>query len=409
MLAPSAATGVIKHVVIIVQENRSFDNLFNGFPGADTVQSGFAHDGTSIPLRPQTLENGTDYGHFHTSFTAAYQSGAMNGFDLEGEYAIVNGKYSQTKSVSTGPYAYVPQSEVQPYWTLAQKFTLADRTFESNSGPSFPAHQYLIAGQSANADEVPLGGWGCDATAGTTVPILAASGADATGPFPCFTYPTLADEMDARNVSWRYYAPSVGAQGYVWSAFDAIRQTRFGPDWAANVISPETNVLSDVSAGNLPSVTWVVPSQTNSDHPLGASNTGPQWVASVVNAIGASPAWNSTAIFVLWDDWGGFYDHVAPRSVDPMGLGFRVPLMVVSPYAKHGYVSHVTHEFGSILKFTEEAFGLPSLGTRDALSDDLSDCFDFTQTPSAYTPSAVRMRPSDFIRQRPSGAEPDPA
>jgi len=401
--------GIIKHVVVIVQENRSFDNLFNGFPGADTAQSAHTHDGTPIALLPQSLANGVDYGHFHTSFNAAYDGGRMDGFDLEGEYGFVNGVYSQTKPVSTGPYSYVPRAEVQPYWTLAQNYTLGDRTFESNSGPSYPAHQYLIAGQSAGAAEVPTGGWGCDAPPATTVAILQPSGVEVNGPFPCFSYATLGDEMDANNVSWRYYAPSIPTQGYGWSAFRAVRQIRFGPDWAAKIISPETTVLNDVAAGSLASVTWVVPDQTNSDHPLGQSLSGPQWVASVVNAIGASADWNSTAIFVLWDDWGGFYDHVAPPSVDYMGLGMRVPLIVVSPYAKHGYVSHVTHEFGSILKFTEEVFGLPSLGTRDAISDDFSDCFDFTQAPSAYKPSALRMRPSDFLRRRPSTVEPDPA
>ena len=401
--------GVIKHVVIIVQENRSFDNLFHGFPGADTVQSGSTHDGRTIALQPQALENGVDLGHFHTSFTSAYDRGRMDGFDLEGEWAIGKNGYSETSTTSTRPYSYVPQSEVQPYWTLAQSYTLADRMFESNSGPSFPAHQYLIAGQSNDADEVPLGAWGCDAAPTTTVPVIQADGTDAMGPFPCFTYTTLADEMDARNISWRYYAPSVGVEGYVWSAFDAIRQTRFGADWAANVISPETTVLTDAAAGNVANVTWVVPNQTNSDHPLGASNTGPQWVASVVNAIGSSPQWSSTAIFVLWDDWGGFYDHVAPRSVDVMGYGMRVPLMVVSPYAKRGYVSHVTHEFGSILKFAEETFDLPSLGTRDAISDDFADCFDFSQMPSAFKPLTTRMRREEFVHQRESNAVPDPA
>ena len=405
----SIANGAIKHVVVIVQENRSFDNLFNGFPGADTAQSGSTHDGKTLPLQPQTLENGVDFGHFHTSFEAAYDGGQMNGFDREGEWGIVKGVYSETKSVSNGPYSYVPQSETVPYWSLAKIYTLADRMFESNSGPSFPAHQYIIAGQSANTAEVPIGGWGCDAAAGTTVSTLQPNGVEATGPFPCFTYATLADEMDARNISWRSYAPAYNVQGYVWSAFDAIRQIRFGPDWSSNVISPETTVLGDVAAGKLASVTWVVPNQTNSDHPLGQSNTGPQWVASVVNAIGASPAWSSTAILIVWDDWGGFYDHVAPQSVDIMGRGMRVPLIVVSPYAKRGYVSHVTHEFGSILKFTEEVFGLPSLGTRDAISDDLSDCFDFTLAPSPFTALQVRMRLQDFMLQKRSNAEPDPA
>ena len=214
--------------------------------------------------------------------------------------------------------------------------------------------------------------------------------------------------MDAAHVSWRYYAPTYGAAGYIWSAYDAVRQIRFGADWNSYVVSPETTVLTDAPAGNLSSVTWVTPSQANSDHPLGQSTSGPQWVASVVNAIGASPTWNSTAIFIVWDDWGGFYDHVAPKQVDAMGLGFRVPLMVISPYAKRGYVSHVDHEFGSLLRFTEEAFGLPSLGTRDAISDDLQDCFDFTAPPAPYKAIATRLRATDFLRYRPVGPQPKP-
>jgi phospholipase C len=383
--------------------------MFNGFPGADTVTSGKNSSGTTIPLVPQPLEYGVDFGHFHTSFTPAYDDGKMDGFDQEGEYGFVSGVYTETAKDSNRMYAYVPRSETVPYWSLAGNNVLADRMFASNSGPSFPAHQYLIAGQSADADEVPDGSWGCDAAPGTTVSVLGPHGQDNAGPFPCFGYKTLATELDDAGDSWRYYAPAVGHQGYVWSAFDAIRDVRFGADWTRNVISPETTVLSDVANGTLAQVTWVIPSQTNSDHPLGASNTGPEWVASVVNAVGGSPYWKSTAIFIFWDDWGGFYDHVVPDSVDIMGHGMRVPLIVVSPYAKRGYVSHVEHESGSILRFTEEAIGLPSLGTRDVISDDLSDCFDFKQTPRAFVPLATRLR-ADFFERGPkvTAEPPDP-
>jgi phospholipase C len=399
---------LIKHVVVIVQENRSFDNMFNGFPGADTIQSGPTHTGAVIALQSQPLEFGVDFGHFHFSWVSAYNGGAMNGFDLEHEYGIVNGSYVETAANSTRMYAYVPRYETVPYWTLAQNYVLADRMFESNTGPSFPAHQYLIAGQSDDASEVPDGTWGCDAAPGTTVTVLNAQGEEVTGPFPCFTYTTLAQEMDAAGVTWRYYADAYGASGYVWSAYDAVRYIRYGADWTSDVISPETAILTDVPAGTLAQVTWVTPSQPNSDHPLGKSNTGPEWVSSVVNAIGESPQWNNTAIFVLWDDWGGFYDHVLPQRVDIMGRGFRVPLMLISPYAKRGYVSHVTHEFGSILKFTEEVMGLPSMGTRDAISDDFADCFDFTQKPRPYTPLATRLSPEFFLRQKRSLEPPDP-
>ncbi|MBC5800515.1 MAG: hypothetical protein GIX03_06590 [Candidatus Eremiobacteraeota bacterium] len=402
----------IKHVVIIVQENRSFDNLFAGYPGADTATTGTLHDGSTIALRPIPLEDGRDIGHFHYSFEAAYNGGQLNGFDLEQGYGIINGMYSVIPGADpTLPYAYVPSVETAPYRQLAAQYTLADRNFESNSGPSYPAHQYLIAGQSADADETPtVAPWGCDAPPGTVVPLLAPDGSDTTGVTPCFDYATLADRMDAAAVSWRYYTPPLQAQsGSTFSAFDAIRHIRYGNDWTTNETNPETQIFSDVSKGTLPQVSWVIPSFPNSDHPLAHSNTGPSWVASVVNAVGASPYWSSTAIFVVWDDWGGWYDHVAPPPVDRMGLGFRVPLLVISPYAKHGYVSHVQHEFGSILHFTEEAFALPTLGTRDALSDDLRDCFDFSQSPPPFATIQARYRRAFFQRQVETGEAPDPA
>ena len=141
---------------------------------------------------------------------------------------------------------------------------------------------------------------------------------------------------------------------------------RYGSEWKTNIVSPEKAVLTDASNGKLPSVAWVIPDGINSDHAgFGRSDKGPSWVAGVVNAIGQGSDWNSTAIIILWDDWGGWYDHVAPPQLDYAGLGFRVPMIVVSPYAKQGYVSSTQYEFGSVVKFVEEAFGLGSLGTDD--------------------------------------------
>jgi len=400
----------IKHVVIIVQENRSFDNMFNGFPGADTAQIGQRHDGTSVALSVTPFESGgIDIGHFHGSFRAAYAGGNMNGFDEEGTFGITSHGYLPVVGPPDYAYGYLPQSETLPYWQLAQKYTLSDRMFQSNSGPSFPAHQYLIAAQSDDADGVPNAGpWGCDAPPGTTVPVLNANGQEVPGPFPCFDYQTLGDELDAKGISWRYYTPSLQTTGGNFSAYDAIHHIRYGVDWTGDVISPETTILQDIAAGNLAHVTWVIPSFPNSDHALAASATGPQWVASVVNAIGASPFWKDTAIFITWDDWGGWYDHVAPPQLDVMGLGFRVPLIVVSPYAKHGYVSHAPHEFGSILRFTEATFGLPQLSMADARADDFADCFDFTQTVTPLARIQTRMQAADFLRQPVSNQPPDP-
>jgi len=305
------------------------------------------------------------------------------------------------------PYAYVPPAEVQPYWNLAGQFTLGDRMFQSNTGPSFVAHQYLIAGQSNFMVEVPTNvPWGCDAPPGTTVPVLTPSG-EVPGPFPCQSYRTLADEMDAQGVTWKSYAPAFGNPGYIWSAFDAVRQIRFGSDWTTHVDSPETNIFTDISNGTLPQMSWVTPSLPNSDHAIAASNSGPSWVASIVDAIGASPYWNDTAIIITWDDWGGWYDHVTPPQRDIMGDGFRVPLLVVSPYAKHGYVSHATHDFGSILRFAEDTFGLPRLGTNDMAWDSLNDCFDFTQTPRPLQPVRTTVSRRALMLQSRSLLPPD--
>jgi phospholipase C len=393
----------IQHVVVIMQENRSFDNMFNGFPGADTVQSG-SNKGTTVQLQPVPLEHNIDVDHTHPGWWADWDGGLMDGFAHIAPWL----KYPTPDFA----YAYVPQSETVPLWTLASAYTLADRMFQSNTGPSFAAHQYMIAGQSADTDENPAGGgdtsvWGCDAPAAATVAMLGPNGTDLPGVFPCFDYQTLVDILDGNGVSWRYYAPAVGKAGYVWSAFDAIRRVRFGSEWTTNVISPDTQVLTDIQNGELAQVTWVVPDNAYSDHPGGGTAEGPDWVANVTNAIGASQFWNSTAILISWDDWGGWYDHVPPPQVDNMGLGFRVPLIVVSPWAQHGYISHQQHEFGSFLHFTEEMFNLPSLNTRDAISDDLSDCFDFTQTPQPYVQIPVQWGPKAFLKMKPSSKPPD--
>jgi phospholipase C len=195
--------------------------------------------------------------------------------------------------------------------------------------------------------------------------------------------------------------------GYVFSAFQAIRHIRFGADWSNDVVSPNTQVLTDIERGKLAQVTWVVPQAAFSDHAgEGPTQEGPSWVANITNAIGASQFWDSTVIFITWDDWGGWYDHVSPPQVDKMGLGFRVPVIVVSPYAKTGYISHQVHEASGFLRYMEEVFGLASLGTRDVDADDFADCFDYTQSPTAYTAVPVKYPPEHFLLEKPSG-EPD--
>ncbi len=375
--APKTAQTAIKHIVVIVQENRSFDNLFQGFPGADTVSSGLKSDGTTLALKPVSLAHGIDPNHDYADFTASLDNGKMDGFDQVGTFP-------QTSELNPN-YAYVPRSESQPYFDLASKYALADRMFQSNNSASYPAHQYIIAAQSANVINVPSAiPWGCDAPAGTTVTMVRTDGSAFQSSLPpCFDYQTIGDTLDAAGKTWAYYSPQIGAQGdlagSLWTPFDAIRHIRYGSDWTQNEIAPETTILTDIANGRLREVSFVTPDALNSDHARFPSTTGPAWVSSIVSAIGSSQYWQDTAIFVTWDDWGGWYDHVVPPKIDENGPGFRVPLIAISPYAKHGYVSHVQYESASITRYIEEVFQLPSLGQRDAIANAPDDMFDYSQ------------------------------
>jgi phospholipase C len=224
-------------------------------------------------------------------------------------------------------------------------------------------------------------------------------------------YRTLRDTLDAKGISWRYYAPALGSGfgGDLWNAFDAIAAVRHGNEWKTNQISPETQIFTDISRNTLPAVTWLIPDYQNSDHPGAGSDTGPSWVAQVVNAIGTSPAWKTTAIVIVWDDWGGWYDHVAPPGPHHFGgLGFRVPAIVVSPYSKEGYVSHHDYEFGSIIRLIEDNWALPRLGTTDVTAGDfVGDFFDFSQEPRGFVPIGSKYDRSYFLHQQPSNQPVD--
>jgi phospholipase C len=202
-------------------------------------------------------------------------------------------------------------------------------------------------------------------------------------------FPVLPDLLNAANLTWAYYAPVIGAAGSQWNTLDAISHVRFGPQWTTN-IKQTSQFLTDAAAGNLANVSWLVEPSSVSGHPPESFCGNENGVVSVVNAAMQGPQWNSTAIFVTFDDWGGFYDHVAPPQSniaggDLTGLGFRVPMIVISPYAKQGYVSHDVTEFSSIVTTAENVFGLPRLGgmSRDATTEDLTGAFDFTQPPRA--------------------------
>ena len=417
----SPAAQKIQHVVVIFQENRTPDNLFHGLPNADIATSGRNSLGQAVPLTPISLAASYDLDHSHSGFVKMYDGGQMDGADK------IHVTCKGMPGCPANPqFKYVNPSEVAPYFQLATQYAFADRMFQTNQGPSFPAHQFIISGTSTPsttsstcAAENPKGvpnaffNAGCTAPAGETVKLIDANGDESATQYPCFEHPTLTDSLDSKKVSWRYYSPSAGI---IWNGPNAIKHICMpdptgsvctGPDWTKNVILKQTQVLTDIANGQLPAVSWVIPSGQASDHPQKNDGSGPSWVASVVNAIGNSSYWSSTVIFIAWDDWGGWYDHVRPPIINSYEFGFRVPLIVVSPFAKPGYVSHVTHDFGSILKFIEEVYNLPSLGYADAKADDLTDIFNFAQAPLTFHTIAAQHDANYFLRNRQPPTDPD--
>jgi phospholipase C len=380
----------IKHVVFIVKENRTFDNLFGRFPGSDGTTTGkmgdkrVSLDGCFLQALP------ADIVHTYPIALRSYNNGRMNGFgvsDLAKEYA-----YTQA-----GP------ADIPNYWSWAQDYVLGDNFFASAMGPSYPNHLFTIAAQSANTHDNPVISsdnytmrrirgraktWGCDLTPEEYVWVYPTHGRR-TKEFPCWDIPTMGDRLNDAGIPWASYASPEDQQGYIWNAYSYIRHIRFTEQWQEHVF-PVDQMVPDVEAGRLQPVTLVTPQFWLSDHAEVNICNGENWTTTVINAIMRSPDWKDTAIFLTWDDWGGFYDHVAPPQIDDFGLGFRVPLIVISPYAKRGFVDHEQNEFSSVLRFVEENWGIPPLTARDRDAGDLSEAFDFSQQPREPSPLPLR-------------------
>ncbi len=398
--SPAALSTKIQHVLILIQENRSFDNFFATFPGADGTRQGRLHNGTTVSLAQAGLLDRTDVPHGYNDYRIDYDGGKMDGF------GVVASDYGFPE---VAPYQYVDPRQIAVYWTLAKRYVLADHMFMTAGSDSFIAHQDLIAGGTQiNANDAIVDGAvsgnnrpGCDAAVGTVTSLVTRDGAylQDAGPFPCFQYATLRDLLDRKHVSWRYYHSTPYD---AWNAFEAIRAVRYSREWGTNVVDPQAKLFTDIKYRRLPSVSWVIPTGEYSDHPGMPRDYGPDWIGSIVNAIGESSYWNSTAIFIVWDDWGGFYDHVAPRQFDFGQLGFRVPAIVVSSYARTGYVAHTEYEFGSILRFIEDNWQLGRLGTSDVRANSIGKVFDFSQQPRPYVPVHVAHPPSFFLSLPPS-------
>jgi phospholipase C len=443
------ATQKIQHVIVIVQENRTPDNLFQDpvliKEGADIAQSGKnlkSPTGTTV-LTPTSLVTDYDLSHAHAAFTKTYDDGNMDGANL---IEVDCGAGATNCPPPNAEYEYVQASDVQPYYTLAETYTFGDRMFQTNQGPSYPAHQFLLSGTSMASTQFtvpsnlfvaenpngvlePGANTGCTSPPTEFVKVIDTTNMDpmtneTKTVYPCFDHPTLTDLLDQNSISWKYYTPSPGS---IWTAPNSISHmcgpnaappnatTCTGSDWVKNVVLNQTEVLSDISAGQLPAVSWVIPDADESDHALANTGEGPSWVASIVNAIGGGQYWASSAIIITWDDWGGWYDHVVPpvSTTNSYEMGFRVPLIVVSPYAKAAHISHVQHDFGSILKFVETVFNLPTINPgnpaayADSSADDLLDCFDFTQTPLKFRNIAAPLDAAHFLNDKRPRRDPD--
>lgn len=405
--------GRFKHIVVVVQENRTPDNLFQGLKGADIASSGLNSLGQVVALAPQSFTDRYDIQHTHDSFVIEYAHGKLDGFDL-----APSDCGGSCPPANVRAYAYVEPSQTRPYMDMAEQYAFGDRMFQTNQGPSFPAHLYEVAGTSApqrgsglriaDNPRTPKGGAtaGCDSPPGTLAPLIDRFGRENVYAYPCTNIRTIFGSLADQHRTWRYYQAHKG--GGLWNAPDAFRLVRDSSTFKEHVVFPPTGFYFDVRKGRLADVSFVTPTAANSDHAGLTNKTGPAWVASIVNTIGQSRYWKDTAIIITWDDWGGWYDHVAPKTYNSYELGFRVPLIVISPYTPKGYVSHRQHEFGSILKFIEETMGVASLGSTDVRSDDLSDCFDFNQSPRQFVKIPAAKTAAQFLHDPVSTADIDP-
>jgi phospholipase C len=524
---PASPQGKIQHVIVIVQENRTPDNLFGSNPtfepGVNLATTGKLKGSANVPLVAAPLETCYGINHAHSDFTNMYDAGAMDGAYKIGVHLLKN-----CTAPANANYAFVdnsattnPPNEAQPYFDIATQFGFANYMFQTNQGPSFPAHQFLFSGTSApvyndgestpyyqwfaaenTLIDLPSGCFGAVSPPNTALQISPA-GKESLGwsnptlpgavpGYPCYNHNTIANVLDPAGISWRYYTND--ATSY-WTAPNTSQQicnatvagggcvaTLENPDWNNIVQEASTDdpsnpaqVLQDIQNCNLAAVTFITPDDAWSDHagngqaPLPPA-LGPSWVASIVNAIGQGVAgstcnplnapiyWKNTVILITWDDWGGFYDHVAPPSIGYLNAGgngsqyvygFRLPLLVVSAYSpKAGYVagpaasnavtacpltpsSRYCHDFGSILNFIEFVFGkggkslgeiYPAYHYADYYALDgpnnstcrpnvcpygLSDFFNFAKAPAVFKPIAAPYNADYFIDYDGEPAPPD--
>ncbi|MGH2449555.1 MAG: phospholipase C [Chloroflexota bacterium] len=381
----------IRHIIIIDKENRSFDNLFGRFPGADGTTRGRTATGKIVPLGRTPDRMLLDIGHAGAAAVLGVDHGKMDGFSL------LPGAIQRGRDIALSEYH---QADIPDYWSYAHHFALDDHFFSTIMGPSFPNHLVSVAATSGDTVDNPHGqivhAWGCDGGKYSLVDGIRPDGHRFLTR-PCFNFRALPDILQRYHVSWKYYAPRPFKSGYIWSTLDAIRHIRYSRLWDLDVPS-DKRFIPDVEHHHLPSVSWLVTNTLHSDHPPAAICVGESWTVKVINAVMRSSYWRHTAIFLTWDDFGGFYDHVPPPHIDNISLGPRVPMIVISPYARPHYIDHHVLEFDSMLRFIEDDYHLPSLTFRDREARSMISSFDFHQKPLPPLPLKARSCPrGDYV------------
>jgi phospholipase C len=423
--APPAASAkglqTIKHVIVIMQENRSFDSYFGTYPGADGIPM---RDGKPTVCSPDPRTGGCDKPYHDTAdknaggphaasdATADIDGGKMDGFVRSAEKVrmCVTPTDVRCRAGAVDVMGYHTGHELPTYWRWAGRFVLQDHMFEPNLGWSLPSHLFMVSGWSASCTN-PDDPMSCRSNLDNFD--HAASGARD------WAWTDLTYLLHRDHVSWAYYVNG-GSQPdcadgdmtcpprrqtartpSIWNPLPDFKTVH--DDGQAGNVQDVSNFFKAAKAGTLPAVSWIAPSQALSEHPPALVSTGQQYVSKLVNAVASSKDWYSSAIFLAWDDWGGFYDHVPPPSVDGNGYGLRVPGLVISPWARRGVVDHQTLSFDAYLKFVEDVFlgharidprtdgrpdSRPTVRENVHVLGDLARDFDFAQRPAP--PSSVR-------------------
>jgi phospholipase C len=424
----------VKHFIYIIQENITFDHYFGTFPGADgipkDVKLSYLPDGEEAyaPFHLNRTSIPHDLNHSWQAAHVAYDGGKMDGFiraewpmalayfwkgplptvdpedilPLDDNPELVRQDQAQANYAGgrrrrrrgraqpeseaeaagrlptrhraapppgpppgwvTNTLSYYDWHEIPNYWEYARRFTLCDAFFSSLAGPSEPNHLYTVAAQSGGLVNNP--GRGIARQEGV------------------YAFKTLAELLQHSRHTWKYYDEKKNPKAHsLWNPMPGFKTIAQSPELMSHLVSLN-DFYADAKVDRLPDVCWIVPTAADSEHPPADSARGMWHVTGLVNAVMQSAAWKSSVIIVTWDDYGGFYDHVPPPEVDKYGYGPRVPALVISPWAKPGYISHIHYDFTSPLKLIEDHFGLNPLASRDRDANNMLDCFDFQQRPNA--------------------------